>query len=45
MAYPMVSLSYVFGMLAALFVFHEDVSLVRWAGIFFIMLGCILIAR
>lgn len=45
MAYPMVSLSYVFGMLAALFVFHEDVSLVRWAGVFFIMLGCILIAR
>lgn len=45
MAYPMVSLSYVFGMLAALFVFHEDVSLLKWAGVFFIMLGCTLIAR
>ena len=45
MAYPMVSLSYVFGMLAALFVFHEDVSLLKWTGVFFIMLGCTLIAR
>lgn len=45
MAYPMVSLSYVFGMLAALLVFHEQVSVSQWAGVFLIMLGCILIAR
>jgi undecaprenyl phosphate-alpha-L-ara4N flippase subunit ArnE len=45
MAYPMVSLSYVFGMLAAFLVFHEEVSLSQWTGVFFIMLGCTLIAR
>lgn len=45
MAYPMVSLSYVFGMLAALLVFHEEVSPSQWTGVFFIMLGCTLIAR
>lgn len=45
MAYPMVSLSYVFGMFAAILFFHEDVSLLKWAGVFFIMLGCTLIAR
>jgi len=44
-AYPMVSLCYVFGMLAALLVFHEQVSASQWAGVFLIMLGCTLIAR
>ena len=45
MAYPMVSLSYVFGMIAAMLVFHEEVSLVKWAGILLIMAGCYLIAK
>ena len=45
LAYPMVSLSYVFGMVAAIVIFHEQVSLMRWAGVFFIMLGCCLIAK
>ena len=45
LAYPMVSLSYVFGMVAAIVFFHEQVSLTRWAGVFFIMLGCCLIAK
>lgn len=45
MAYPMVSLSYVFGMLAAIFVFHEHVSLHGWIGVALIMLGCFFIAR
>ena len=44
-AYPMVSLSYVFGMLAALLVFHEQVSVAQWTGVALIVLGCILIAR
>ena len=42
-AYPMVSLSYVFGMLAAIVVFHEEVSVIKWLGVFFIILGCLLI--
>ena len=42
-AYPMVSLSYVFGMLAAIVFFHENVSLTQWIGVFLIMVGCCLV--
>ena len=45
MAYPMVSLSYVMGMVAAIVFFHEEVSMTRWLGVAFIVLGCILIAK
>lgn len=45
MAYPMISLSYVFGMLAAWLIFHEDVTWTSWLGVALIMGGCILIAR
>lgn len=45
MAYPMVSLSYVFGMFAAIIFFHEQIPLVRWFGVLFIMTGCVLIAK
>ena len=44
-AYPMISLSYVFGMLAAIFLFHEQVPMVRWLGVLLIMAGCVLIAK
>lgn len=45
LAYPMISLSYIFGMLAAVFVFHEDVPAIRWVGVLLIMTGCCLIAK
>ena len=45
MAYPMISLSYVFGMFAAIIFFHEQVPLTRWIGVFLIMTGCALIAK
>ena len=45
MAYPMASLSYVFAMIAAMLVFHEEVSLTRWAGVLLIMAGCYFIAK
>ena len=45
MAYPMVSLSYVFGMLAAILFFHEEVSMMKWTGVILIVLGCFLIAK
>lgn len=45
MAYPMVSLSYVFGLIAAMVFFHETVEWTKWAGVFLIMTGCIIIAR
>ncbi|MDY6240731.1 MAG: SMR family transporter [Prevotella sp.] len=44
-AYPLVSLSYVFGMVAAIVFFHEDVSLTKWIGVGLIMVGCCLIAK
>ncbi len=38
-AYPLISFSYVFGMLAAIFVFHESVPVTRWMGLTLIVLG------
>jgi undecaprenyl phosphate-alpha-L-ara4N flippase subunit ArnE len=45
MAYPMISLSYVFGLLAAWLIFHEQVSVSAWIGVALIMGGCMLIVR
>ena len=45
MAYPMISPSYVFGMVAAIVFFHEEVSATKWLGTACIMLGCCLIAK
>lgn len=45
MAYPMISLSYVFGLLAAILFFHESVSVMKWVGVSLIILGCCLIAK
>ena len=44
-AYPMASVCYVFGMISAIFVFHEHVSLTQWLGVLLIMGGCFLIAK
>lgn len=44
-AYPLGSLSYVFTMIAAIVFFHEDVSMIKWIGVFFIMTGCVLLTR
>jgi len=45
MAYPMVSLSYVFGMIAAIIFFHEPVSIMKWIGVLLIMAGCYFIVK
>ncbi|GHT01302.1 hypothetical protein AGMMS49525_01650 [Bacteroidia bacterium] len=45
MVYPMISLSYVFGMLAAVYIFHETVPMTRWVGVLLIMGGVVLIAK
>lgn len=45
MAYPLVSLSYVFGMIAAMVFFNEPVNITKWVGVLFIMLGCYFIAK
>jgi undecaprenyl phosphate-alpha-L-ara4N flippase subunit ArnE len=44
-AYPMISISYIFGMLASIFIFHETVPLTRWIGVLLIMGGVILVAK
>ncbi|MCF2738815.1 EamA family transporter [Bacteroides caecigallinarum] len=45
MAYPLISLSYVFGLIAAILFFHESVGMIKWLGVFLIMCGCYLIAK
>ena len=43
--YPLTSISYIFTMLLAMFFLGEAIPMVRWAGVFFVMLGVGLIAR
>ena len=44
-AYPITAFAYVFGLLAAIFIFHETVSLTRWIGVGFIVIGVLFIAK
>jgi undecaprenyl phosphate-alpha-L-ara4N flippase subunit ArnE len=44
-AYPMTSISYVFGMLAAICLFQETVPPTRWIGLLLVMGGVVLIAK
>jgi undecaprenyl phosphate-alpha-L-ara4N flippase subunit ArnE len=44
-AYPLSCISYLVGMVAAVYVFHETVPPIRWAGFALIMGGVILITR
>lgn len=44
-AYPLSSLSYVMGMLAAVFIFHEVVPFSRWIGLLLILAGAYLIVK
>jgi drug/metabolite transporter (DMT)-like permease len=44
-AYPLISMSYVFGLFAAIFIFNESVPATRWIGVAFIIVGVIFIAK
>ena len=44
-AYPLMSIAYVFGLILAKTVLGESISLTRWMGGFVIVLGLILISR
>jgi undecaprenyl phosphate-alpha-L-ara4N flippase subunit ArnE len=44
-AYPLTSIAYVFGILAAVFIFGESAPLTRWIGVLLIMAGVALIAK
>ncbi len=45
LAYPLLSISYVIGLLAASFVFHEAVPLTRWLGVAIVMVGVFFIVK
>lgn len=44
-AYPLVSLSYAFGMIAAIVFFHEHIDMDKWIGVLLIMAGCYFITK
>lgn len=44
-AYPLVSLSFVFGMIAAIVFFHEQTDIAKWIGLILIVTGCYLISK
>ena len=43
LAYPLASMSYIFGMFAAIIIFHEMVPFTRWIGLLLIIVGVIFI--
>jgi drug/metabolite transporter (DMT)-like permease len=44
-AYPLGSISYIFGLVAAVLVFHEQVSAVRWMGVCIIIIGIYFVTK
>ena len=42
-AYPLTSLGFVFGMIAAWLVFGESIPFSRWIGLILVVIGCFLI--
>ena len=44
-AYPMLSISYIIGLLAAQFIFHETVPLMRWIGVVIVIVGVFFIVK
>lgn len=45
LVYPLQSITYVLGTILAIYMFHENVSLVRWMGIAIIVLGASLVVK
>ena len=44
-AYPLSSMAYVMGMIAAMVVFHESIVWTQWIGIVLIMAGCFFVVN
>lgn len=44
-AYPLISISYIFGLIAAKFIFGETIPTIRWIGVGFIAIGITLITK
>lgn len=45
LAYPLLSISYIIGLLAAYFIFHETIPATRWLGVVIIMIGVYFVAK
>ena len=45
LAYPLLSVSYIIGLLAATLIFHETVPFTRWIGVVIIMVGVFFVAK
>ncbi|MDD3738080.1 MAG: EamA family transporter [Lentimicrobiaceae bacterium] len=45
MAYPLISMSYVIGAIAAVVIFHETIPINRWIGLGLIILGVIFVVQ
>jgi len=44
-AYPLLSISYVIGLIAAQLIFHETIPLSRWIGVAIIMIGVYFVVK
>jgi undecaprenyl phosphate-alpha-L-ara4N flippase subunit ArnE len=44
-AYPLGSISYIFGLIAAVSIFHEQVSATRWLGVCIIIVGIYFVTK
>ena len=45
LVYPLTSMSYIFGILGGMFIFHEVVPTMRWVGVVFIIIGAVFLTR
>jgi drug/metabolite transporter (DMT)-like permease len=45
LAYPLGSISYIFGLVAAVLVFHEQVTPMRWMGVCIIIIGIYFVTK
>lgn len=43
--YPIISLSYVFGLLAGKFIFGEQIPATRWVGVIIIIIGVLIVNK
>lgn len=44
-AYPLISFSYVFGLMMSWLILHEKITISNWIGVIFIMVGVYFIAK
>lgn len=45
LAYPLLSISYIIGLLSSYFILHEAIPLTRWIGVVIVMIGVFFIVK